>query len=283
MLRSASKVENATKLDPIRQLRVRMANAKVESLVADAVDAIDASEIDAAREKLQAALVVPHAEALAEANRLVQQIDNATDPSFIRTTLMKISDVDFKKLQKRGNMPKELVFGHKGLDSLAVALAESQLADIGDAREQRKQKRLKRKREARRKREEEQRLAAEAARQARERRMAEAMRQVEEQERHTIPLVVESWRWHIEHGYAIVEGEVTNRSDSRLENVLVVASFYTSDGKLITSDDALIKYNPILPGQTSPFKTMATYNPQMKSARLAFKYLFGGSIDFKKR
>ena len=88
------------------------------------------------------------------------------------------------------------------------------------------------------------------------------------------------WRWSAEHGYAIVEGRVKNLSKQSLENVAAMATFYTSGGQLITSNDSLIEYNPILPGQTSPFKVMAQYNPAMKKAGIDFKFLFGRQIPW---
>ena len=90
-----------------------------------------------------------------------------------------------------------------------------------------------------------------------------------------------NWSWHEEYGYAIVEGEVKNISSENLRNVQAVAKFYTVDKKFITSGDALIEYNPILPGQTSPFKVMATHNPAMKTASIDFKELMGGTIPWK--
>ena len=132
-------------------------------------------------------------------------------------------------------------------------------------------------------RQEEKRLAAEVARKAEERRRAEATRQEEERKRRMTPLVVENWNWKKEFGFVIVEGEVTNRSNQRLKNVEVVVSYYTEDDKFITSSNAIVEYNPILPGQTTPFKAYATYNPRMKSARLAFKHLLGGTIGYTKR
>jgi hypothetical protein len=87
--------------------------------------------------------------------------------------------------------------------------------------------------------------------------------------------------WHIEYGYAILEGQVTNISSQPLKNVAAVASFYDSNGGFITSSDTLIDYNPVLPGQTSPFKAMATENPTMKKAGVAFKELMGGTIPFR--
>jgi hypothetical protein len=87
--------------------------------------------------------------------------------------------------------------------------------------------------------------------------------------------------WHIEYGYAILEGQVTNISSQPLKNVAAVASFYDLNGGFITSSDTLIDYNPVLPGQTSPFKIMATENPAMKKAGVAFKELMGGTIPFR--
>ena len=89
--------------------------------------------------------------------------------------------------------------------------------------------------------------------------------------------------WHEESGYAIFEGQVKNISSSPLENVEAVVSFYDGGGGFITSSDALIDFNPILPGQTSPFKVMKTENPAMKKAGVEFKHLMGGSIRYRNK
>jgi hypothetical protein len=68
-----------------------------------------------------------------------------------------------------------------------------------------------------------------------------------------------------------------------LEHVTAVVQFYDKYGNFITSADALIDYNPILPNQISPFKVMATYNPEMKKAGVEFKYLMGGTIEHSKK
>ena len=90
-----------------------------------------------------------------------------------------------------------------------------------------------------------------------------------------------SSNWHTESGYAIFEGQVKNISTAPLENVDAVVTFYDSAGGFITSSDALIDFNPILPGQTSPFKVMKTENPAMHKAGVAFKHLMGGSIEHR--
>ena len=79
----------------------------------------------------------------------------------------------------------------------------------------------------------------------------------------------------------IVEGQVENISQSSMKNVVAVANFYTQDGEFITSENALIEYDPIPPGQTSPFKTGARYNPAMKRCSVDFKEFFGGKINFE--
>lgn len=91
-----------------------------------------------------------------------------------------------------------------------------------------------------------------------------------------------SWRWSTAHGYVTVEGQVKNISDKSIENAQAVATLYTSGGEFITSSDALIEYNPVLPGQTSPFKVMVKHNPAMKKAGIDFKTLFGKKISWYK-
>ena len=93
-------------------------------------------------------------------------------------------------------------------------------------------------------------------------------------------LVLRSWSWSTEYGYATASGEVKNISGAPLSNVEAIVSFYDRNGTFITSDDALIDYNPVMPGQTSPFKVMATENPAMKTARIEFKELMGTTIPY---
>lgn len=102
----------------------------------------------------------------------------------------------------------------------------------------------------------------------------------------TAKLALLSARGYDEYGYHIVEGQVRNISGESLKSVAVKATWYDKDDQFITSDDALIDYNPILPGQTSPFKTMTRTNPAMSKYSVEFKYLFGGVIatdDLRKK
>ena len=79
-------------------------------------------------------------------------------------------------------------------------------------------------------------------------------------------------------GFHTVEGQVRNTTDANLENVMAVVSWFTDDDTFITSGEALISYNPILPEQTSPFEVMTQTNPAMSRFRVEFKTLFGGTL-----
>ena len=97
------------------------------------------------------------------------------------------------------------------------------------------------------------------------------------------PLTLLDFRCYHEYGYAHLEGNVRNNTNKRLENVLAVASWESSGGTFISSHDALIDYNPVMPGQTSPFETIGTHNPQMSKCKVAFKEFFGGTIPYDRR
>ena len=81
-----------------------------------------------------------------------------------------------------------------------------------------------------------------------------------------------------EYGYQICEGEVRNVSSERLENVMVEVRFKDRTGSFIKSEDALISYQPLMPGQTSPFKVGTSANPMIWHYTIGFKQMFGGEL-----
>ncbi|MBT4648976.1 zinc ribbon domain-containing protein [bacterium] len=85
-----------------------------------------------------------------------------------------------------------------------------------------------------------------------------------------------------QYDYFHIEGQVKNISNKSLESVVAVGTAYTEDGEFVKSDDALIDYNPILAGQTSPFKVMMTHNPAITKCKVDFKEFWGGSIPTKR-
>jgi hypothetical protein len=96
-------------------------------------------------------------------------------------------------------------------------------------------------------------------------------------------LELSDWSCSQEHGYSTAEGRVKNISDKPLHNIQVVAEHFAKDGTFITSDSALIEYNPIMPGQTSPFKALTPYNPLMAKCNVSFKTLSGSFVGTKEK
>jgi len=96
-------------------------------------------------------------------------------------------------------------------------------------------------------------------------------------------LEVIAFHWGQTEGGGFVEakGQVKNITGKSLANVTAVVTFDDKSEGFITSSDALIDYNPILPGQTSPFTVIETYNPAMRKAGVEFKFLMGGTIPAK--
>jgi hypothetical protein len=113
--------------------------------------------------------------------------------------------------------------------------------------------------------------------------VAEEQRVARQESCSGIDLVIESWSWSDESGYVKATGQVTNVSDAPLDRVAVDVSYYTADGTFIKNGDALIDYQPVLAGQTSPFSTIDSGNPAMDNARIAVKDLLGGTYETMER
>lgn len=95
-----------------------------------------------------------------------------------------------------------------------------------------------------------------------------------------IDLEILSHNWQrTTDAYVTVLGQVKNVTNEPIESVMVVASFYDKDKNFITYDDALIDYNPIMPGQVSPFKIIVRYNPLMNGYRIEFRTFAGEKIE----
>jgi len=62
---------------------------------------------------------------------------------------------------------------------------------------------------------------------------------------------------------------------------MVAVEFESEDGTFITSEDALIDYDPLLPDQTSPWSIIATWNPAMRngSAKVRFRSFRGEALS----
>ena len=91
-------------------------------------------------------------------------------------------------------------------------------------------------------------------------------------------LDVESWKCETEGNHIYLRGEVKNISDSSFTNLMVVATFRSKDKTVVKSQNSLVEEDPLLPGQTSPFKVMTRVDPEISECSLTFKILGGGKI-----
>jgi len=96
-------------------------------------------------------------------------------------------------------------------------------------------------------------------------------------------LELESFKVFGEYGFAHITGRVKNISDKPLKNVEAVGQFFDAQGGFIKEASALVEYNPILPGQVSPFEVLTTSNPAIEKGSVSFKYLLGGTIPTEKK
>ena len=88
------------------------------------------------------------------------------------------------------------------------------------------------------------------------------------------------WRWSRKsEDFIKVEGLVKNISDASLKSVEAVVTFYAVGDRFVTSESALIEYNPVLSGQASPFDIIVNNNPAIFRGEIEFKFLTGGTIN----
>lgn len=71
--------------------------------------------------------------------------------------------------------------------------------------------------------------------------------------------------------YRVIDGQVDNLSEEPIRSLTVVVTWFNGAGQLMTSDSTLIEFDPLMPGQKSPFQTMTRDNPEMRTYRLSFK------------
>ena len=65
------------------------------------------------------------------------------------------------------------------------------------------------------------------------------------------PLKISSWKCTHAYGFMTIEGEVLNRSDKAIDNLVAVGGFTTQDDEFVKSATGMVEYQPLLPGQRS--------------------------------
>ena len=74
------------------------------------------------------------------------------------------------------------------------------------------------------------------------------------------------------------DGEVKNISTSPIQHVKAVVSYYDPRQTFVTSDGALLTYNPLMPGQRSPFQIFTPWHPHMATFTIGYTTLWGETI-----
>lgn len=76
-----------------------------------------------------------------------------------------------------------------------------------------------------------------------------------------------------------VEGEIKNLSSQPLSDVFIICTFLDANGRFISASDGTgTKFNPILPGQTSPFDDYGGLNPVITKVTVALSILNGPAL-----
>jgi hypothetical protein len=83
-------------------------------------------------------------------------------------------------------------------------------------------------------------------------------------------LAVSSWRCDADGRGFEIAGEVKNTSGSSFNYLQPTVTMRAADGRFVTYWSGFTDYNPLLPGQTSPFSISVNLNPAIKKADLSF-------------
>ena len=74
-----------------------------------------------------------------------------------------------------------------------------------------------------------------------------------------------------------------NLTDKPIDSLTAVIEFRTADGTFVKSEMGIVEFQPLLPGQTSPWKVMTTHNPAIEKVGLRFKRMFSGAVSARSK
>ena len=75
-----------------------------------------------------------------------------------------------------------------------------------------------------------------------------------------------------------VSGEVKNVSQEKIEHIIAVADFGIANGRIVKTAEAPVLYQPVMAGQTTPFRVTIPDNPAIFNYRVIFKDAAGAII-----
>jgi hypothetical protein len=76
------------------------------------------------------------------------------------------------------------------------------------------------------------------------------------------------------------EGEIKNTSTRSIGHVAITATFFNKKGGFISNGETMINFQPILPGQISPFSGYGGSNPSINYVRIKVAKFEGRELSF---
>lgn len=77
-----------------------------------------------------------------------------------------------------------------------------------------------------------------------------------------------------------VQGEVKNISSLPVKSLEMSAVFSGPSGQFVSTSDLLAKFDPVMPGQVSPFDGLGEYNPVIQTVKITPALMFGPALPF---
>lgn len=87
------------------------------------------------------------------------------------------------------------------------------------------------------------------------------------------------WNWSASGDYIHIEGEIRNVTTERIEGIKIILTFYDKSQRLVTSDISYANFDPIMPGQTSPYTSMISANPAIDTYTVQFSTRSGERLN----
>lgn len=80
--------------------------------------------------------------------------------------------------------------------------------------------------------------------------------------------------------YIEVKGRVQNVSQRPISNLMATVELFDKRGEFISADHALVEFDPVLPGQATPFTVLIRGNPATEKYLVRFKTMGGPELHF---
>ena len=71
--------------------------------------------------------------------------------------------------------------------------------------------------------------------------------------------------------YWRVTGQIRNAGTDPIDRLAVMTTWYDKAGGFIVTDEAMVTFSPLLPGQVSPWETMTRTNPALATYSIAVR------------